>query len=132
MCVFNFRLCMSTTVVMKVMIPLHLPRLLKKDEKENDLQLLRNCQISPVKYIRLLSSWFCGNLLLKTTSLWNVIGRKIQWIILKRKLKIITTNALYILNYRIVFSLMLPCHFILETVGGKLKYILKNYVNKAW
>lgn len=38
---------MSTIVVIKVMIPLHHPRLLKERGKSNDLQLLRNCQISP-------------------------------------------------------------------------------------
>ena len=50
MCVFNFRLYMSNTVVVKVMIPLHHPRLWQKNGKENDLWLLMNCQVSPVKY----------------------------------------------------------------------------------
>ena len=49
MCVFNFRLYMSNTVVVKVMIPLHHPRQ-KKNGKENDLRLLMSCQASPVKH----------------------------------------------------------------------------------
>lgn len=55
-CVFNFRLYMSIIVVTKVMIPLHHPRLLKKNGKKNDSQLLRSCQTSPVKYVGLLHS----------------------------------------------------------------------------